>query len=234
MGKLQHGILDERSNQAYVTTKENVLASLNAENGAIAWRQIFERDDRGTIHYLYFIGDGNDAFNDHSVERAYKRSDDSTLLTVSGTPNLYLIRGWNARSGNLFWEWSILSQSQTNENSENVDTIWYNEGSTLYQAVITWGSQIEIAAYLTQSGLVLVQTIKVNISNRQKEKCVIVAPYLVCASDNNVIAIDLTNGSDGVIVQDVQAPQLKAIRVRNFKFFFRYTYLDSNCFSVIF
>lgn len=218
MGQLKQGVLDERSNQAYVITKENVLASLNAENGAIAWRQIFERDDRGTIHHLHLIGDGNDAYNDQSVERAYKRPEDSTLLTISGTPNLYLIRGWNARSGNLNWEWPITSNSQVNQNNQNVETIWYNEGNTLYHSVITWGSQIEIASYLTRSGQVLLQTLKVDISNIQKEKCVIVVPYLVCGTDNAVGAIDLTNGMDAVIVKDVQSPQLKVLRVSNFNY----------------
>ncbi|XP_064611751.1 ER membrane protein complex subunit 1-like [Liolophura sinensis] len=65
-----------------VGTDQNVIASLNAQTGDIAWRQLLESDVRGRI----------DAFLHHG----------NVLITLSG--NGHSLRSWNPSTGLLLWD----------------------------------------------------------------------------------------------------------------------------------
>lgn len=206
VGILQHGILDERSNQVYISTTENVLASLNADTGTIIWRQILERGDRGTINFLNLVSDLSDA-DEYGVERANRRPEDSTLLTVTGTNALYLVRGWNARSGNLAWEWT------TTLSTPKADIYWYKELNTLYAVAITWGIQIETTYYQYKTGQQLLKGQQISISGVSKESCVISLPYVICADQHSAISIDVTSGLSHELVSNPQSQTLQVVQV---------------------
>lgn len=210
IGKVLDGFLDERSNQVYVSTKENVLASLNADTGAITWRQILEKGDRGTIRLFHLISDSADSPNDQSVERANRRPEDSILVTVTGTSSLYLVRGWNARSGNLAWEWSI---TPTNQNGDE-NVVWFYEKSTIYYGVPTWGSQLEITSYNVKNGQATQKgSRKISISSVTKENCKIVSSFLVCSSGSEIVSFDVRSGSKQTVAKTAGRARVEVVRV---------------------
>lgn len=187
VGKVIDGFLDDRFAQMYVSTEENVLAALSADSGAIVWRQVLERGDRGTIKYLHLIDD--ETTNVNSVRLNNKRDDDGSLITVTGT-NLILVRGWNVRTGNLAWEWTIIPKNP-------VDSHWFYEKSTLFQVVVSWEtSTAEVFEYNARTGQ-LVQSVASSISLRslQAPKCDFIKSYLVCSLNNEVKSIDLRTGT---------------------------------------
>lgn len=195
----------------YIVTKENVLASVNAETGAIVWRQIFERDDRGAVVYLHLVDDN---VHDSQLSEHYRRPEDSTLVTVSGTRNLYLIRGWNARNGNLLWEWTIPT-SNVAAHDPNVHIVWYYETNILYQGIINWGSHVDVTAFPGQGGQPLIPPQKVDITKIPRDKCVVSGPYLVCENveGESVSAIDISVVNEHSVVEDVVKPSLELIEV---------------------
>lgn len=209
LGELKHGAFDERTNHVYIATKENVLASVNVETGNIIWRQVLERGDRGTIHYLHLIDE------DQEYSSAdYKRVEDRTLVTVSGTRQLYLVRGWNARTGNVLWEWTIPTAG-ANLNDPNVEVAWFFETNVLYQATIIWGSHIDLFAHPGQGGQPYIPPQEIDLKEIKRESCVLASPYLICenAGGKSVSAIDLSIKEERPLVENVVSPKIGLIQV---------------------
>lgn len=72
------------NNHIAVYSEQNVIASLNTQSGAIAWRQVLENE------------------LDHFV------SSESGLLTVSSMPER--AQFWNSTNGQLVWEYSLVGE----------------------------------------------------------------------------------------------------------------------------
>lgn len=183
VGKVIDGFLDDRFAQVYVSTEENVVAGLSVDTGAIVWRQVLERGDRGTIKYLHLIND--ESINTKSVRLNHKRDDDGSLITVTGT-NLILVRGWNVRTGNLVWEWTSTPKS-------SVDSHWFYENSILYEVVPSWEtSTAEVFEYNAKTGQVVQPAAKrISLRSFQALNCDFIKSYLVCSSNNEITSIDL-------------------------------------------
>lgn len=197
----------------YVSTEENVVAALSTDSGAIVWRQVLERGERGTIKYTHLIND--ESTNANSVRLNNKRDDDGSLITVTGS-NLILVRGWNVRTGNLDWEWTI-----TPKNS--VDSHWFYDKSILYYVVPSWGSStVEVHEYNARSGQ-FVQTVGKNISLRpfQAANCDFVKSHLVCSSNNEIISIDLRTGTSNTLAKST-------VRHRTIPVSFKLSHTHSN------
>ncbi|XP_013409710.1 ER membrane protein complex subunit 1-like isoform X1 [Lingula anatina] len=79
VGEVSH--LNFEGKRLLVGTKHNVVASLNARNGQIVWRQVLEEDSRGRIDALLVK--------------------DKIAITVSGNDH---IRSWDVEYGGLNWE----------------------------------------------------------------------------------------------------------------------------------
>lgn len=199
----------------YITTKENVLASVNAETGAIVWRQIFERGERGTVHFLHLVDADADfgSFNDE-----HRTPEHSTLVTVSGNHNLYLIRGWNARNGNVLWEWTISAPATTTTTADdavdpNIQTVWYYETNVLYQSVIHRGSHIDVTAYPATGGQPMLQPQKIDLTKIPTEDCLLIPPYLACKNADAISIIDISTVNEYDLVENLKSPNIEMVQV---------------------
>lgn len=186
VGKVIDAHLDDRFGQVYVATEENVVAALSADTGAIVWRQVLERGDRGTIKYSHLINDESSDAN--SVRLNNKRDEDGSLVTVTGS-TLILVRGWNVRTGNSAWEWTITPKSA-------VDSHWFYEKSVLYQVVPSWEtSTAEVFEYNVRTGQVLRKTPRsISLQSLQAHNCDFIQSYLIASNNNEIRSTDLRTG----------------------------------------
>lgn len=217
MGKIINGYLDDRYGQIFVSTDEHVVASLSAETGAIVWRQVLEKSERGEIKLLHLLND--EATNANSV-RLNNRDEDAGLITVSGT-NVVLVRGWNVHSGNLAWEWSVTPTT----NPPNSEPYWFYEQSYLYSVVPNWsGSHVVLTAYNAKTGQEINQSgaRKIPIKSIQKENCDFIKSYLVCVINNEIIATDLKTGDTKSLGQSSTQPRV--VDVSNAIYIYSFSY----------
>ncbi|CAG5129064.1 unnamed protein product [Candidula unifasciata] len=88
VGKVQHFYWEQSHSpgkRVLVATEKNVIASLNAHDGSIVWRRLFETSMRGRI--------------DQFLHR------DSVLISVHAGGQF--VRSWQVESGSLIWEKSL-------------------------------------------------------------------------------------------------------------------------------
>lgn len=193
VGKVIDGFVDDRFAQVYVSTEENVVAALSADTGSIVWRRVLERGDRGTIKYLHLINE--ESTNANSVRLNNKRDDDGSLITVTGS-NLILVRGWNVRTGNLAWEWTITPKHP-------VDSHWFYEQSILYEVVPSWeSSTAEVFEYNARTGqLVQSAARRISLRTSQAAKCDFIKSFLVCSTNDEITSTDLRTGTSASLVK---------------------------------
>lgn len=203
VGKVIDGHLDDRFAQVYVSTEENVVAALSADTGAIVWRQVLERGDRGTIKYLHLISD--DSTNANSIRLNNKRDDDGSLITVTGT-SVIVVRGWNVRTGNLAWEWIVTPKSA-------VESHWFLNGSILYQVVPSWQtSSAEVFEYNARTGQVVQSAARrISLQSFQASKCDFIKSYLVCSGSDEIVSIDLRTGTSASLAKTTSRQQAVAV-----------------------
>lgn len=170
-----------------------MLASLNAETGNIVWRQVQENNERGEIHLLAAIIEDS---NDQSSTEVRRRIDDTSILfTVSGTDFVFG-RGWNLKTGNLAYEWTI-SQGNDQGNQQN-EVYWFYDQLTLYSVLPTWGSRLEVTGYNVKTGYQEL-TKEIAISGIQKKDCEFSKTFLICQIGNQVQLLNLKNGDKNTI-----------------------------------
>lgn len=176
-----------------VGTEENVIAALNVDNGDIVWRRVLEKGDRGAIQYLQSLSD--DTTTSNSLRVSGRQEPDRLMLTVTGT-SFVLVRGWNIRTGNLAWEWT-LQPSNTHEKAH-----WFATVTTLYHVQPTWdASTVDVTAYNIKSGQIESATQKVPIGSSQKQSCDFVQSFIVCTNNGELIATDLVTGTKKVVTK---------------------------------
>ncbi|XP_063704257.1 ER membrane protein complex subunit 1 [Culicoides brevitarsis] len=183
-----------------VTTEENTFAVLSAKNGEILSRQVYESDSRGEILLLA----GNTAATGSHLTRDYD------TITVSGR-NPSIIRGWNAENSALEFEWSL--------NLLNADAapnvMWFYNKHFLYHVIPVWGSHVEVAGYIANSGQSTKQTAtKITTPWSRKENCLLVEQYFVCHVKNQVLVLDLiADGSNNIktVAVDVSDAQIERV-----------------------
>uniref|UniRef100_A0A6B2E753 ER membrane protein complex subunit 1 n=1 Tax=Phlebotomus kandelakii TaxID=1109342 RepID=A0A6B2E753_9DIPT len=174
VGKLRDGFFDVVGNDLIlVTSEEGVVAGLSAKTGDILWRRVFERSPRGVIKHAAFYMDTQSV------------TPQSTLLTVSGHSPA-LVRGWNPAEGHLMWEWSLTSLQSDHED------LWFTDNLMLYHVIPFWESHIEVTQYYASTGQQMKPgSSKISAAWIKKGKCVLTAPFFVCAIENQVIGVNL-------------------------------------------
>uniref|UniRef100_A0A336LFU6 ER membrane protein complex subunit 1 n=1 Tax=Culicoides sonorensis TaxID=179676 RepID=A0A336LFU6_CULSO len=175
-----------------VTTEENTFAVLSSKNGEILNRAVYENENRGEILLLA----GNSASSGSHLTRDYD------TITVSGR-NPSIIRGWNTETSALEFEWSLNLLNP--EHAPNV--MWFYHKHFLYHVVPVWGSHIELAAYIANSGQTTKETAtKITAAWSRKENCMLVQQYFVCNVKNQVLILDLiAEGSNNIKTVQVES-----------------------------
>lgn len=208
MGQVTRGYLDDRAGQAYVSTKENVVAALDAESGEIVWRQVLEKGERGSIQALLFLNDDNS--NPNSVRADYGRNDEGNLISVSGE-TFSIVRGWSTLTGNLAFEWTTSAEKNTAE------AHWFHRSSSLFQVVPSWENAVAtVYEYNTKNGQILTaNTKKVPLKTTRPEDCDFVDSFLVCSSNNEVLSVNLQTGASEVLAKTAERHRLLSVREEN-------------------
>lgn len=178
MGEIRDGAFyGPQPDQVVVATEENVLAALNAKNGDILWRKVLEKGDRGSIRLL------------HVPSNSWERSGtvEEELITVSGSSPA-LIRGWNARTGNIEWEWTLTPTTPL----AAANAIWFYDTLYLYHVVPVWGSHLELTAYFASTGQqVKSTTTRIAAAWIGQDACALSGTVYACVVKGQVVGIDL-------------------------------------------
>ncbi|KAK7866597.1 hypothetical protein R5R35_010431 [Gryllus longicercus] len=141
--------------KVFVSTEENVVAALNLKSGNIIWRQVLEKKEQGTIHFMNITSEA--------------------VITVSGT-NPVNVRGWDLNGGFLLWDWSFPLHVFISSEEENK---WFLSDTELKLYHISLGSEIIVKPYELTSGRAL-EGSKLPLPLASKPSCVVAAPYIAC------------------------------------------------------
>lgn len=187
MGEIRDGAFyGPTPDQIIVATEENVLAALNAKTGSILWRKVLEKGDRGSIRMLH-------------VPKNLDRSgvSDEELITVSGSSPA-LIRGWNARTGNIEWEWTLTPTTAL----AATNAFWFYDTLYLYHVVAVFGSHLELTAYFASTGQqVKATTTRISAAWIEQDSCVLASTVYACVVKGKVIGIDLIAESNELLTK---------------------------------
>lgn len=184
MGEIRDGgFYGPSPEQLIVTTEENVLAALNTKTGDLLWRKVLEKGDRGSIRLL------------HIPNNWERPATEEELITVSGSSPA-LVRGWNARTGNIEWEWTLTPTTPL----AATNAIWFYDTLYLYHVVPVFGSHIELTAYFASTGQqVKSTTTRIAAAWITQESCVLASTVYACAVKGQVIGIDLIAESNELL-----------------------------------
>lgn len=171
--------------QIVAATTENVLAVLSAKSGAIIWRKVFEKHERGAIKYVHVDTDPTSLMRRTSGGGA---TDSNDIITVSGV-NPALVRGWDSRTGNLGWEWSLVPLNPVAAEH----AVWFYDRLYMHHVVPHFGSHLEVTVYDGSTGQQTKQTsARIQAAWTTLDGCVLAAPYYACVVGAEVVAVDLT------------------------------------------
>ncbi|KAL5290766.1 EMC1 family protein [Megaselia abdita] len=211
IGKVNNAFLDlnpYQQNRLIVSTEENVIASLDPLSGNVQWRQILENQPRGQLKLIQMLVD------DSAPKTAVRHQSSKSpydILTVQGHSPA-IVRGWNAFTGNLEFEWSLVPlQTETAE-----DSFWFHGNDmNLYHVIPNFGSHLEVTEYIANNGNSKGTTSKISASWIQKDKCLISGSYYICLEGSHLLALDLTATSPQILKKVVPSSpktSLKAVR----------------------
>lgn len=177
IGKVKHAHIDAK--RVIVATEEDVLAALNLKTGHILWRQILENPKEQQIKLLHV---------------------DKDVVTVSGARNTWHIRGWDAVSGTILWEWFLHSDRPT-----AVEWIVNNGRIIHVQPVV--GSHLEVTSYQINTGQNRGVTSQVTAPwVTDLTKCTLAKTYFVCiTNDGNLQYLNLVASSNKVYTRQLHA-----------------------------
>ncbi|XP_044258002.1 ER membrane protein complex subunit 1 [Tribolium madens] len=162
IGKVKHAQFD--NNRLIVTTHENIVASLSPKTGEILWRQLMEHPQEHQPQFLHV---------------------DRDVVTVSGAKTRFYVRGWDAPSGSLLWEWPLVLD-------RSGDSFWMLKGDVLVHIAPVPGSHMEITHFSLKTGEIRKKTRKIP-ETWVSEKCTTANPYFVCLSNGQLFWFDVVN-----------------------------------------
>ncbi|XP_073827730.1 ER membrane protein complex subunit 1 isoform X1 [Musca autumnalis] len=192
-----------------VSTRENVIASLCPKTGEVLWRQIFETGPRGNIKLLQL----SSAAADNTAAARPGSTSGFDLLTVQGHAPA-LVRGWNANTGNLEWEWSLMPIQV----EKALSSMWFYRNAMLYHVLPVWKSHLEVTPYFASSGQATGNTAKITAPWISEEKCILAGTYLACVEGSQLISLDLTANQPQVLSKalgEVPTKPLKSVEGLN-------------------
>ncbi|CAH1114196.1 unnamed protein product [Psylliodes chrysocephalus] len=169
------------SKRIIVVTDENVLASLNANNGQIVWRQVLETPKDNTVKLLYI---------------------DRDIYTINGALNGWIVRGWDIMTGSLVTEWSIPTEKM------DISEFLVLDGR-LVNIVPIVGSHLEISTYYLSTGELIGKTSKISTPwLTDASNCIFAKSYYICISSNDysgqLYYIDFLYKSDKLNTKSLQ------------------------------
>ncbi|XP_075146170.1 ER membrane protein complex subunit 1 isoform X2 [Haematobia irritans] len=175
-----------------VSTRENVIASLCPKSGEVLWRQIFETGHRGSIKLMQLSSAASGADSTAAARAGSAHGFD--LLTVQGHAPA-LIRGWNANTGNLEWEWSLMPL----QTDKAASSIWFYRNAMIYHVLPVWKSHLEVTPYFATTGQATGNTAMITSPWISEEKCILSGTYFTCVEGNQLISLDLTANQPQII-----------------------------------
>ncbi|XP_013108994.2 ER membrane protein complex subunit 1 isoform X2 [Stomoxys calcitrans] len=188
-----------------VSTKENVIASLCPKSGEVLWRQVFETGPRGSIKLMQLSSASSGA--DATAAARPGSAHGFDLLTVQGHAPA-LIRGWNANTGNLEWEWSLMPL----QTEKALSSMWFYQNAMIYHVLPVWKSHLEVTPYFATSGQATGNTAKITAPWISEEKCILAGTYFTCIEGSQLISLDLTANQPQVISKALGETPVKPIR----------------------
>lgn len=188
-----------------VSTRENVVASICPKTGELIWRQVFETGARGNIKLLQLSSVSSGADNTAAARPGSSHGFD--VLTVQGHAPA-LVRGWNANTGHLEWEWSLMPL----QTEKAATSLWFYRNSMLYHILPIWQSHLEVTQYFATSGQATGNTAKITAPWIAQEKCVLAGVYFTCAQGNQLISLDLTSTQPQVISKSLGSAPIQPIK----------------------
>lgn len=177
IGKVKHAHIDAK--RVIVTTEENVLAALHLKTGHILWRQILENPNEQQIKLLHV---------------------DKDVVTVCGAKNSWYIRGWDAVSGTILWEWILHSERVTAAE-------WVVNNGQIYHIQPVVGSHLEVTAYQLHTGQNRGVTSQITAPwVADLTKCILAKTYFVCISnDGRLQYLNLVEDTNKVFTRPLHA-----------------------------
>lgn len=171
-----------------------MLAAISNKNGDILWRKVFEAENsRGEFKFLQVTRNTRNVVSEH--QEPYD------LITVSGH-NPIIFRGWEASSGNLAWEWSIIPTSEKAENSQ-----YFLKDSEIYHVLPVWNSHIELTEYHVSTGQQSkATTSKITAGWITKKRCVLNSQYFVCLVKEQILVLDLLAEQNNIRTKNLDTP----------------------------
>ncbi|XP_037947032.1 ER membrane protein complex subunit 1 isoform X2 [Teleopsis dalmanni] len=207
IGALESAHLDLNSFQPrlLVTTRENVVASLCPKTGEILWRQVLEKLPRGSLKLLQVTAASGDSSNTAAARANSNHGFD--MLTVQGHAPA-IVRGWNANSAHLEWEWSLMPLQPDRAET----AYWFYQKALLYHVVPVWNSHLEVTQYFATSGHPTGTTNKISAAWITKEQCTSSGVFYTCTSGDKLISIDLTAAQPKVLTKTLPVQPFSAIQ----------------------
>ncbi|XP_031634273.1 ER membrane protein complex subunit 1 isoform X2 [Contarinia nasturtii] len=201
VGKVIGGFYDEILGHLLVGTEENVIASLNIDNGDIIWRRVLEKNDRGSIQFVSILYEDFSPPSNGRRITGPEEDKDRWMVAVTGTSYI-LVRVWNTRTGNLGREWSLTPEQPADEDSH-----WFVVNSKIYHVRPTWKkSSIEVTGYNLKTGFLEVSEPMILIETNRKEDCVFVDSFMVCVYGDEIAVTELINFQKKVLVKSKTLP----------------------------
>lgn len=207
IGGLDQAYLELNGFQArlLVSTRENVIASLCPKSGEILWRQIFESGPRGTIKLMQSSTAAAGADTTAAARPGSTHGFD--LLTIQGHAPA-LVRGWNANTGNLEWEWSLMPI----QTDKAVSSMWFYRNAMIYHILPVWKSHLEVTPYFATTGQATGNTAKITAPWISEEKCILAGNFFTCVEGTQLISLDLTANHPQVLTKALGESPVKPIK----------------------
>ena len=163
---------------------------MSSKDGEILWRKVLETEgSRGEIKLLHVITDLS--------AKSVSSGDNFGIITVSGSSPV-LIRGWDTRTGNLAFEWSLTPLT------ENSDSLYFFKDSKIYHVVPVWKSHIELTEYHASTGQQDSSTTrKITAGWISKSDCVLNGENFACITKNQLLVIDLLSEQNNLRTKTV-------------------------------
>lgn len=176
-----------------MATDENVLAAVSSRDGEIIWRRVLETDIRGDIQFLHVTRDSSSKSVTRGDEEAFG------VVTVSGL-NPVLFRGWNVKTGNLVFEWSITPLT------ENDSSQYFIKDSKIFHVLPVWKSHIELTEYQLNSGQQESSTTKkIKAGWITKDNCLLSGESFACVTKNQLLVLDLLENEKNLRTKTIEA-----------------------------
>jgi ER membrane protein complex subunit 1 len=203
LGKVKFAHFDSvTADKAIVATEENVIAAVSCKDGEILWRKILETDSsRGEVKFLHVTG----LSSSKSVVRG--NEDSFGVISVSGS-NPVLFRGWDLKTGNLAFEWSLTPLTD-NDNAQ-----YFVKDTKIYHVLPVWRSHIELTEYQASTGQQETSTTrKFTAGWITPESCLQSGEFFACITKNQLLVLDLLAGENNLRTKTLEAEgQIQAVR----------------------